>query len=455
MDQQDKHVMLLQAFAVSDSGQSQGLSKSEAVKRGLEQCLDRVAPPPDARELAPESVRRRSRLQLKAAESDRVDIKDPLTTGLTRLHPARSGYMIAPIRPRAQARFTMSTADWIQARVVPLELTLAARLTGLRRIPFLRCLCRTVTARLRLEIEQASGATLLYLDFQTPWLRLPVTVDQTQIGTECAGPAPHVLEPASFRFFDWHSWQHIDGFVTWIGAQETQLDHQPVRLIKGLIYRVETLPSGLGNLGLRVAEGVENLIRVRRGGVLISMRFEPGYWLLEPVANGYRQVAICRDELMTLIVSLSEIGSEDAEVHRRGVEHLWSWVRFHLGEQQPQRALKRLIQAVKDWGPLALAPLYTGLQEIIERLQIPDQEQILFDLYADHWGLRGDPSIRLILLHLLVALDTEAARSALQDLSDYTRNRSLEPAEFALLRAASDPPGTNASDAASPSCHVV
>lgn len=67
----------------------------------------------------------------------------------------------------------------------------------------------------------------------------------------------------------------------------------------------------------------------------------------------------------------------------------------------------------------------------------------MFDLYADHWGLRGDPQIRLIVLHLLIALDTDAARSALRDLFDYTRNRTLEPAELELLRAAADPRGAS------------
>jgi hypothetical protein len=330
----------------------------------------------------------------------------------------------------------MLISRWIHHWVVPRELRLAGRLSSLRRVPLLRYLVRRVTARLKVRAEVPGGAMTLHLDFETPYLHLPVEVEKAQIGTD---RPPDRVEPASFRFFDWHSWQHIDGQISWLGEQEVSLGERRVELVRGFTYSVDAVPSGAGHLGLRIAEGVEGAIRVRCGDELACVGFEPGYWMLEPLASGYRQVAICKDELMVLIVSLSEIGSGNAETHRRAVEHLWTWVSFHLGRQEPVRALRRLVQVVKEWGPLSLAPLYQGLKVIVQRLEIPDAEQILFELYADHWGVHGDRDARVVVIKTLDALGTEAARSALCDLFAYVRNRVLDPEERALLEAAAQP----------------
>jgi hypothetical protein len=330
----------------------------------------------------------------------------------------------------------MSPAHWIRARVVPLELRLAGRLAFLRRVPLLRRLYRRVTARVRVEAG-APGALALHVDFETPYLHLPVEVEKAQIGSDLP---PNGLEPAAFRFFDWHSWQHIPGEIAWRGEREVAVAGSPVGLVTGFTYRAESVPAGAGNLGLRIAEGVEGTIRVKCGEGVARMEFKPGYWLLEQTADGYRPVAIRRDDLMALIVSLSEIGSAHPEVHRRAVERLWDWVRFHLSGTNPELALRRLLQYLKDWGPLGLAPLYQGVKVVVERLGVPDSEQILFDYYADHWGVRSNPDARLLAIRTLDALGTEAARSALCDLLTYVRNRAIDPEELDLLEVATRSP---------------
>jgi hypothetical protein len=338
------------------------------------------------------------------------------------------------------------TSNWIHAGLVPLELRLAGRLAFLRSVPLLRRLSRRVTARVAVHAGAPGGALVLHVDFETPYLRLPVQVEKAQIGTDVP---PNGLEPASFRFFDWHSWQHIGGEMTWTGERDLMVAGRLVGFVTGFRYRAGSVPISAGNLGLRIAEGVEGTIRVNRGDHVVQMGFEPGYWLLEPTGGGYRQVAIRQDDLMALIVSLSELGSGDPEVQRRAVEHLWDWVRFHLSGDIPERALRRLLHYVKDWGPLDLVPLYKGLKVVVERLGVRDSEQILFDFYADHWGVRSNRDARLIAIRTLDAMDTEAARSALCDLLAYARNRVLDPDELDLLQSVAQPAGTAAD---SPSC---
>jgi hypothetical protein len=337
-------------------------------------------------------------------------------------------------------------SHWIRARLVPLELRLAGRLAFLQRVPLLRRLYRRVTARVAVHAGAPGGALVLRVDFETPYLGLPVEVEKAQIGTDVP---PNGLEPASFRFFDWHSWQHIGGEIAWTGERDLLVAGRRVGLVTGFTYRAGPLPVNAGNLGLRIAEGVEGTIRVNRGDDVARMGFEPGYWLLKPDGGAYRQVAICQDELMALIVSLSEIGSADPEVQRRAVEHLWDWVRFHLSGEIPERALRRLLHYVKDWGPLDLVPLYQGLKVVLERLGVRDSEQILFDFYADHWGVRSNRDARLLAIRTLDALGTEAARSALCDLLAYARNRVLDPDELDLLQSVARPSVTAAD---SPSC---
>jgi hypothetical protein len=96
----------------------------------------------------------------------------------------------------------------------------------------------------------------------------------------------------------------------------------------------------------------------------------------------------------------------------------------------------KLMKYVRDWGPLGLTPLYRGLVEVLERLGVADKESILFEMYADHWGVRDNPKGRLLAVRTLEALGTDAAGSALRQILAYVRHRGLEPAELALITAA-------------------
>jgi len=85
---------------------------------------------------------------------------------------------------------------------------------------------------------------------------------------------------------------------------------------------------------------------------------------------------------------------------------------------------------------LGMAPLYRGLVEILDRLQVPDRERILFEYFADQVGVRDNRNGRLLAVRTLEALATDASRAALREILTYVQNRGLEPAEIVLLRGA-------------------
>jgi len=322
---------------------------------------------------------------------------------------------------------------WIR-RLLPLELLLIRRMSCLRRVPVLRRLSRQVTARLTLSANaHPRDGPWFRLDFETPYLRLPVEVERIQIGIEGAHSR---FSPEAFRFFDWQSWAHIDGKIAWHGGREATLNGRTVPLVKGFSYRSAKLPEDIGNLGLRIAEGVEGTLRVLRGDAVVSVGFEPGYWLLEPGGESYRVVAIRDPNLMVLIVSLSEIGTGNREIYDRAVEHLSQWVGFRWGREDPEIAMFLLLQKVRDWGPLGMAPLYRGLVETLSRMGVEDQERILFEFYADHWGIRDNRKGRLLAVRTLEALGTESALSALREILSYVRYRALDPDELARIQGA-------------------
>lgn len=323
--------------------------------------------------------------------------------------------------------------DWF-LRLLPLEFQLIRRLSFLRRLPVLRRLSRQVTARLTLSGKAIPDAAPAFrLDFETPYLHLPVEVERTQIGSE---EKDSEFRPGALRFFDWQSWAHIDGEVEWHGAREATLNNRKAAVITGFSYRPGKLAESVGNLGLRIAEGVEGTLRVIWGKAIVPVGFEPGYWLLEPGKDGYRIIPIRDHELMVLIVSLSEIGSGNRKIYDRAVEHLWQWVSHRWGQENPEHAMLMLLWHVRKWGPLGMEPLYRGLVEIMERLGVEDRERILFEYYADHSGVRDNRKGRLLAIRTLEALGTDSARSALREILNYTRNRGLPPHELALIRAA-------------------
>lgn len=94
-----------------------------------------------------------------------------------------------------------------------------------------------------------------------------------------------------------------------------------------------------------------------------------------------------------------------------------------------------LLKYVQNWGPLGMAPLYGGLVEILDRLRVVGKERILFELYADHWGVRDNKNGRQLVVRTLEALETAASRSALREILSSVRHRGLEPEELALVLA--------------------
>lgn len=326
----------------------------------------------------------------------------------------------------------MISPTWVR-RLLPLELLLIRRMSFLAKVPLLWRLRRQVTARLTLLGRGPGAAPAFRLDFQTPYLHLPVEVDRSQIGAYEPGSG---FRPAAFRFFDWRSWMHIEGHIEWHGRRDAAFGEQEVTLVSGFTYRPGDLPEGAGNLGLRVAEGVQGVLRVLRGNAIVPVGFEPGYWMLDPGAEGYRVVAIRDNDLMVLIVSLSEIGSGKEATYAKSVDHLWQWVGFHCGRLDPESAMLRLLRYVREWGPLAMTPLYRGLVEILERLEVQDRERILFEYFADQVGVRDNRNGRLLAVRTLAALETDGSRAALREILSYVRNRGYEPAEIAMIQAA-------------------
>jgi hypothetical protein len=310
---------------------------------------------------------------------------------------------------------------------------LIRRMSFLRRVPLLNRLHRQVTARLKLLDSDPGAVPAFRLDFRSPYLHLPLEIDRSQVGTEDPDTG---LRPAAFRFFDWQSWQHIDGEVQWHGERTEALDGHETVLITGFSYQPKDPLNGAGSLGLRIAEGVQGTLRLLWGDVIAEMGFEPGYWLLEPGKAGYRIVPIRDPDLMVLIVSLSEIGGGKPEIYERSVEHLWQWVSCHWGRENPEVAMFLLLQKVRDWGPLGMTPLYGGLLEILRRMGVEEQERILFEFYADHWGIRDNQKGRLLAVRTLEAMGTDASRAALGEILNYVRFRGLSPDELALTRAA-------------------
>jgi len=316
-----------------------------------------------------------------------------------------------------------------------LELHLMQRSRMLHKIPLLRRLQRRVTARLTLLGEGVKAAQRFRVDFLTPFLKLPVEVERAQIGAERLDGS---FEPAAFRFFDWQTWMCIEGAITWHGERELALDGKQTRLITGFTYQAARLPVEVQNLGVRVAEGVEGRLRLLWKNEIRALEFRPGYWMLEPREDGYRVVAIGDSDLMGLIVSLSEMGGARPEARARAIENLWEWVDGHWGRDAPRTAMTMLLGHVRDWGPLALQPLYPGLVQILERLDVDHQDELLFEFYADHWGIRDNPSGRRMVVSILQALDTDSSRAILHEMLPYVRNRGVAPVELAQIEAALD-----------------
>ncbi|MCP3870397.1 MAG: hypothetical protein GY703_20360 [Gammaproteobacteria bacterium] len=319
------------------------------------------------------------------------------------------------------------------------ELMIVRQTARLQRFPLWRGLHRDITASVSLH-ETGEGSPLtLSVEFETPYLRRPVAIDESQIGT---GDDGGVLQPGAFRFFDWHSWSHIPGRITWHNERRVTLHGNPIISAEGFSYRVNRLPPGVENIGLRIAEGIPGSIRFTRGDDLVTMGFEPGYWMLEPNEEGYRIVPIHDNDLLLLIVSLSELGSNDATTHGNAQCRLKEWLSSHQVHRSPERRMLDLLRYVRDWGPLGMPLMYQGIINVLENLSVTDRERVLFEFYADHWGIRSNRNGRLLAVRLLDQMGTKSASAALRELLRYARHRVTDPEELNIIqRAARERPG--------------
>ena len=178
---------------------------------------------------------------------------------------------------------------------------------------------------------------------------------------------------------------------------------------------------------------MEGTVRVLTGQEIVRHRFVPGYWMLEPSQSGYKIVEIADAELMVLIVSLSEIGSGSQHLHASAVQHLYKWVLFKLAGNSKEKTLIEFLKYVRDWGPLGMEPLFQGLVEVLLQLGLENQEHVIFEFYADNWGIRNNWHGRLLAVRILEVLATKKAHTALNAIFDYVKKREIEPEELDLI----------------------
>ncbi len=321
----------------------------------------------------------------------------------------------------------------ILALAMAIEMLFIRKTAFLRSIPLLKKIHRGITARIYLHDSEADPGLLLQVDFETPFLHLPVEIDETQIGIHENTGAFH---PESFRFFDWHSGLHIGGMIFGQSERNAIVDGKQTTLASGFSYLIASPPPNMGILGLRIAEGIPGSIRFLWRNALVTMQFDPGYWMLEKTDEGYRVLAIRDDALLQLIVSLSEIGGKEEALRKEAIQQLWEWVEFHRGSMDLELRMLDLLCHIRDWGPVGKPELYPGLGEVLERLQVRRKEKILFEFFADNWGIRDNRNGRLLAIGLLEQLGTDAAGAALWELLRYARNRTSDPEELALIQGA-------------------
>jgi hypothetical protein len=327
----------------------------------------------------------------------------------------------------------MDSTHPIRDAILLVESLFICHAAFLKRVPLLRLLYRTVTADLRVLPPQARVAAGFRVEFRSPYFHIPVRVDKSQIGQVKRG---QWLEPGAFRLFDWQTWVHIDGNVEWHGGERRTLSKgQQLDLITGFSYRVPELPEGIGNLGLKLAEGVEGKIIIACGRTVARVGFDPEFWLLEATIQGFRPVLIKTTKLMGLIVSLFEIGSGNPRVAGIAATRLCQWAEHNIGSEKPFTGTRKLLGYIRDWGPLGMEPLYQGLRDVFEQLQVADLERELFDFVADNWGVRSNRNGRVLAVKLLGAMNTAPAKAALQAIYELVRYGGIAEEELDLIRS--------------------
>ena len=325
----------------------------------------------------------------------------------------------------------MSPLCSIRKWLLQLELRYLRTCSFLDTAPRLRFFNRKITANITIIYADEWHGIRFRIDFLTPYFKLPVAVEKTQIGRETDDC---LLQTASFRFFNWQTWAHIDGSIQWHGERVSTVRGNRKELITGFSYSVESIPTGIENLGVRLVEGVPGTVRVLAGEELVQYRFEPGYWMLEPGQSGYKIVPIADAELMVLIVSLSEIGSGNQRLYDSAMQHLRQWVLFKIKEKDREQTLLRLLKYVRDWGPLAMDPLFRGLTDMLQQLGLGNQEHVIYEFYADNWGVHDNWNGRLLAIKILDALATRRAHTALNSIFDFVKNRNIEAEELELIQ---------------------
>lgn len=333
----------------------------------------------------------------------------------------------------------MPFSEILRRRLLAVELRCSRRLSFLKGIPLLRHLHRGVTASIEMLDPKEHIAIWFRIKFLSPYLHLPVAVEKTQVGYS---DKHDKFTPTAFRFFDWHSWNHIEGIIAWEGAHKVIVKNTSVEVITGFVYSISDMAVRAENYGLRLAEGVDGTVRIAGSSEIERLNFEPGYWMLEPSGSKCDVVAIHDNDLMILIVSLSSIGSGNPRVYEKSIKQLEDWIAFKLHSKNPERLALELLRYVRDWGPLRMQPLFPGLADVLQRLHIPNQEKILYDFYADNFGVLDNRHGRLLAISMLQALGTEKAQSALNSMYDYSKNREIQPSELRhiqkAIQAASD-----------------
>jgi hypothetical protein len=327
----------------------------------------------------------------------------------------------------------MFLTTWIREHLLSLELKYICRTAFLKRVPMLRSLHRNITADLIILESQEDQAVGFTVDFLSPYLRLPVPLEKAQVGEFDSGGD---FQPTSFRFFDWQTWAHIDGVVKWRGECRVQAEGEDVDFITGFSYRVTELPAVAGNLGLRLAEGVEGMVRISCGAKIARVQFDPVYWLLEATDLTLRPIPILSTKLMGLVVPLFDLGRGDPRVFNSAVDRLQRWAELNLDDRKPFRPVLPFLRFIRRWGPLGMKPMFRGIAVALEQLQVQEIERHLFDFFADNWGVRDDRDGRLLAVRLLEALATERAKAALKAIIELVRNQRIAADELDLIRTA-------------------
>jgi hypothetical protein len=83
-----------------------------------------------------------------------------------------------------------------------------------------------------------------------------------------------------------------------------------------------------------------------------------------------------------------------------------------------------------------MEPLFYGLKEVLDRLQIPDLEKIYFEYYADNCGVGDNRYGRLLAVNMLEVMGTRKARVALLEIYKLSKNQDIQPEELKLIKKA-------------------